>query len=538
MTEPQLHQCGTRPLAGDLFSGSTQEFNFSVGKPYAWCPRKSYFLIKARLTNLAKTAPLKPADLTAYADNFAGNLYENIYLATSAGAPISKIGQFSAQASALDVRLENTFSSLKTLGSNACGNEASLQKRILMCTKNSPPTPLIAAGAPSSAMASVTSSGAYDDRDVYRPYLGSATVPATLPANFAAATVFIAGATITGINTDFIAGMPLGIAPVGGPVLPGDLIVILGISYEVVTVPTLTTLTVSATPTAVLATPGTTDWFIVRAETLRAPQCSNEIEVMWRPPLGIMKYEGYLGAGNFQWVLSPNSNYELAAVESKNPVNAATTRPYKIEIQDVKFFWWSEMMDIAEGPRDLFLDEYAIEAKPYSNNLTFQIPSSSEAVSVFIQDTVAGSNPLVPPSMFKLRNNGDLGLTSILIEYGGMTKPLTPWESKFTPALTGAVNQVNQLQQRYYDSYHESGLDPEANGCETFPDWLKRGPFYHFSFKRDMTNNATSLQVALTFDGVVDISTTARVFCVAHKRSTCQMVIEDGRVTSVAVADR
>src|SRR5690606_40167169 len=65
--------------------------------------------------------------------------------------------------------------------------------------------------------------------------------------------------------------------------------------------------TVAPAP-AVNIDPGVTDWFIVRSDTIRSPQAYNSVMAVWQPPLGIMNYDGYLGAGQYSFVLSPNAN--------------------------------------------------------------------------------------------------------------------------------------------------------------------------------------------------------------------------------------
>ena len=53
--------------------------------------------------------------------------------------------------------------------------------------------------------------------------------------------------------------------------------------------------------------------------------------------------------------------------------------------------------------------------------------------------------------------------------------------------------------QRYHDSLVESGMSIGAVGCETFDDWLQRGPVYHFDFTNDRMNNSSQLQIMSKF---------------------------------------
>jgi hypothetical protein len=385
--------------------------------------------------------------------------------------------------------------------------------------------------------ASLTGEGAYDDRDIYRTYL------AGIAANFAGATVLTAGAsatTVTGNATagtacDFLTGMPLGAAPTGGSVLPGDIFVLAGVPYNVVAVTNATNLVVDK---EILTQVGaTTDWFIVRSDVIRTPQAFNTVFGLWQPPLGIFNDDEVMGPGSYSFTLTPNSNYARCAVETKDP-NFSAVAPYKLLITDVRFYAYMEKMSIPDGVRELYTSEMQVIGKLYSSNLQFTVPTTTYAISVFVQDAVAGSSPLMPPSMFKLSDNGDLYLTNIMLSYAGMNKPVSNQESKFLPAITLAGGTVltrsstNELQQRYHDTYEESGLDIPSGGCETFTDWLRRGPYYHFSFKRDRDNMSANLQIQATFNGPTTRLDASRLYIVAHYRKTAQITVQGGLVTS------
>ncbi len=97
------------------------------------------------------------------------------------------------------------------------------------------------------------------------------------PANFAGAQVAVLAteAKVTGTNTDFKQGMPLGSAPTGGAVLPGDILVLRGIPYNIIAVASLTELQIDRP--IVIAQAVTTDWFIVRSDVIRTPQAYNTV---------------------------------------------------------------------------------------------------------------------------------------------------------------------------------------------------------------------------------------------------------------------
>ena len=192
--------------------------------------------------------PLKPQALTAFADNAIGNLF-NACSVSGGEQTLSKLDQGVAQISALKSRLMSTSAWVKSMGKTAL-HEASFQKRLLAISRY---PGSVGNDNTERGQASMTGLGAYEDREVFRPYAGAHPVPPAVtgitPANFAAATIATAvdnATTVTGSAAcDFRQGMPLGSNPTGGAVLPGDILVIAGVSYNVVAVTDATNLACS-----------------------------------------------------------------------------------------------------------------------------------------------------------------------------------------------------------------------------------------------------------------------------------------------------
>ncbi len=527
----------TRGITGDAFTQGVQDFPFSVGVPNVWYPKKSYFKIEMSLYAYGTTLPLTPAQMTAYADNACGNLYDNVYF-RGGEQDMSSLTQYCPQASALKVRLGRTLPWMKSMGAGTAINESSFMKRLLASSQY--PGSESASAAPTITQASLTNLGAYDERDIYKP---------VEDAKFATSQIVIstAGVVTTGTVTGqlFLTGMPLGSNPSGGALLPGDLLVVNGIAYEVIVGAAAQTegkcYVSPAPPTAIAET---ANWFVVRSDTIRSPQAFNKVFALWQPPIGIFDYDEELGSGNFRIQLNPNSSYHLNAVETKNP-NFSAAPPYKLVIESVRFYAYIEKKVLPDSSRDLFLNELMIQSKPYNCNLQFSVPPSTHAISIFIQDNRSGSDPRVPPSMFKLLDNSELYLQNIQLNYASITKPSTNWSSKYQSSTSGGApvaltrSSTLELQQRYHDSFEESGLELELGGMESLTDWLRRGPFYHFTFARDVNNKSTEVQLTTVFTGPSGVATTnlidgSRVFIVAHYRNTVQVTTANGLIVSVA----
>ena len=335
------------------------------------------------------------------------------------------------------------------------------------------------------------------------------------------------GGVVTGIDTAFQTGMPTAAgAATGGSVAVGDILVVRGVHYQISAVDSETELKVSA-PSSVAGGAPTTNWYIIQKDR-RAPQAKNTIYVCWQPPIGLFKHGGHLGSGKYELNLSPNSEYKTACVETKNP-NYVVDTSYSLTINDVSFLAYVEKISVPPSVQDIPLLEYQVQSSPWKNQLQFLVSPYTEALTFFIQDKDAGQSALLPPSMFKCLNNSDLRLKSIQVSFAGMTKPNTIWESSF-------FDGDNKFQQRYQNSYQESGQDLDLVGCESYHDYLQRGPFYHFSFVRDRNFRATMVSVNTTFNGLAGGPTSglegtngsALLYCISHYRTTARVTHADG----------
>ena len=511
----------TRLIGGALFPNGVIEYPFSVGAPNAWIPSKSYFRISLSVYGIPITnppppqavAPL-PSEMVAFADNAVGNLFDNCYLRSN-NVAISSITQGFAQASALKVRLGKSYANLKSMGAGAEMNEARFTKRVQDISQFARPD-----------------SGIDSVNEFYKP---------TEVGHFIDATVAIDVGTdpheVVGTDTLFETGMPsIDGDPLGGPINPGDLLTISGIQYPVLAVDDDQHLRIGVPATEDTTT---SDWYIERKDTVRGPQAYNTVYATFQPPLGIFDHPLPIGGGQFRLTLNPNANYLLNGVETRNPefkagidgLDPAST--YSLVVNECKFYAYIEKMAIPDQVQDIKLNECLVQQKQWQNNLQFSVPPSTTALTIFVQDPSAGRSPLVPPSMFKMLDNSDLKLQTVQITFGGITMPSTAWQSAWLPDYN--FGGVNQLQQRYRDSYEESGLDVNGGGVESYPSYLLRGPIYHYSFARDMSKRSTEVQVNTQFNQLPAGPGNGRglVFCVAWYRREVQITTALGLLTNV-----
>lgn len=479
-----------KAVAGDAFTQGVIDFNFQTGAPTAWIPSKSYFRIEMSILggNLGTAQPTISEQM-AFADNAPSCLFNNVYF-RAGGQDVSSIVNYVPQAQSAKCRLQKTGAWMNTTGKSAYMVESDFAKRVDQV---------------SVGMNTKTHSSAiYTD-------LGDAT-------HFGTGTVAIAHTTgaVTGVNTE------LRKLRVGDKLVQKD-----GREFTVTAAAT-NALGQNMTVEPVFAAPNvgpTADFYgLVKS----AGDGRNRVFAIWQPPIGISDYDQPMGSGDFRYQLNPNSDYQKACIESRNPaLFSAAQANYKVVVHDIKLYIATVKMSIPEGVSTLHLMECLVQSKQAtsSGTLEFTVPSSTRAISLFVQDGTAGTgNPLVPPTRFVAADSQEATLNSLQLTYANTTKPSTRWNSEYSPI-------VNKLQQRYLDTQVESGMILASGGTESFREYLDRGLLIHYSFDRDAQDRST--QVQLAYDFTAALPTNTNVFLVAWYSRVSEITTSNGSIASV-----
>jgi len=295
--------------------------------------------------------------------------------------------------------------------------------------------------------------------------------------------------------------------------------------------------TITVSGPAGAAVPATSHWYAIRRTLRRSDQARNKLQVLYQPPLGIFQVAQPMGSGSYKISLSPDPNFRLGMVETKDPgyaLTGADTR-YQVVVTDVKLYCCVGKLSIPDEIVQLDLMEYAAYSKVLqakSQNLQFTVPASTETIYVALQHPGAGANPAYPPSKFVAANDSDLNLQSLQVSYANQTKTQTRWTSGFSA-------HTNALAQLYTMSLQETHRDDAAGGAESFNHWLDRGPVYAFRFDRDAQARDTELTVQLSYDdaeaGAFD--TNSKLFIVCEYRRLVELTHSRGMITQVIARD-
>ena len=478
-----------RGISDSNFREGVLDFNFNVGGAgMVFIPSKSYFRVGCTLNNHAGAQPTIH-DQIALADNFSAGLFQSCSF-QAGGVDVSTVASFLPQAQALKTRTSKNYGWLKSIGRDVQFCDADFQSRVNRS----------AAGFDTRALT---------DEITQRVKLASG-------AHVTDYKVQIANTTgdVTGTNTDFAAA----------GVVIGDQLLINGVIYTVVAGAAVTDTAMRVTPLPAAAVDTGTTGTAVKLMREFNGDGRRTVYSCFQPALGIFDHPHHIGSGSYRIQCNPNSNYKTACVEAKNG------QVHNFRVETLEFYACvAKYPESLSGTDQLDLNEIAV----YQTDITsltgeqvtnMTVPSSTYAISLFIQDGSAGTDSKIPPSSFTNLDRSDLKVTAFQISYANTMKPVTQYTSTFT-------DTTNQLQQRYYESVLENDLDEP----EPFRDWIKRGAIYTVHFGKDRNDRSTNLQVSTTFAGVTAGS---KIFIAAHYVKMVDIVSDKGYIINVTSATR
>ena len=256
---------------------------------------------------------------------------------------------------------------------------------------------------------------------------------------------------------------------------------------------------------------------------------------IWKPALGIFDVSTPLGAGEYDIQLNPSQDYVLSAVQKVAGGNTLVVGigagEVMVKVKSFRFYACLVRTNLpASGVETLHLMESSVHTvnapmgTPKEINEEVSVPSSTRALSLFLQDTKAGRHSSLPPSKFGVANESSaLTIRDYQIQYANMTKPTVRYSSLHN-------DNVDTLQQRYVNCALESGQFFNPAGFESYEQYLERGPYMHESFIKAADNLATRVQVVANYD---NIASDSRLFIIAHYSSTVQITRQNGLIVDI-----
>ncbi len=490
-----------RAIGNNYFTQGTQDFMFSVAGNQKWSPSRSYFRARATLQvtddNTANPVVWRnpvESDGIAFAEGFMNNVYSNAYCFASS-VDISSLTQFCGQASMLKHRLTKSKPWLDSIGKTHFLN-ADFSDRVALTASDG-----------TSGLVNISETKTWEqlglqDTDTITCAVNQLTVETATAVDFKV----------------------------------GDVIETYGhrLTIEVVS-KTAQGYDLTVTPKAPIAgvEVAKANGFTRIRYIKHSEHGFNSVETIFQPPIGIFSTDSAMPSGSYRISLVPKSDL-LSAVETKAPLPAK--KEFKVSIDSLYFFMsvFRSETSFDNGTYYLSLDEMNISTKTLNqgmgqNSLNFTIPSSTIGIGAFVQDVGAGTNSVVPPSKFKSSDSSSDAIKTIQITYSNVSKPVQNFDSDLSVSVNPANASKQYLTQRYIDSAINSELYHVS--CETFDDYLTRGPIYYYSWIRSADDRSTEAQLQCTFN---NLQGTNNIFLTAIYRNLIKISVENGLITSVA----
>lgn len=441
-----------RDVRGAAFSAGIQDYDFSIGGNVGFLPSKSYFRIGLRITNATNAQPTHE-DLLAPSDDVAACLFDNAYFKIG-GQDVSSIVNYLPQASVLKNRIEKTGAWLNTVGKSSRYLDADFQSR-------------------SDKISTFSGSGLTVGSCELFHDTGKIISDKTPFTTVVVGDVLILGySTLSRYSTTLKCKV---IAKTDATEVTIRLLDGFQMPYKM----------------SSIGMGDQTSITSINVVTHKEPSDGHNIfYVIYQPPLSIFDHDGVLGSGSYRIQLNPNSYYQSSAVEKMLNTSAGGI----LEVQNIEFYCATIRTNIpSTGIEKLYLNEMSLQSKKITSGdqtLDFTVPSSTKSLIIFLQSTSAGSNQRFPPTKFSVEDNSERHVRSIQVSYANQVQPSTRWTSEYT-------NTTQYLTQRYNDSITANGLIFSSGGAESLQDYLKRGPYYMYSFDKSSDDRSSHVQVSL-----------------------------------------
>jgi len=514
-----------RNISAGSFTNGIQDFLFGVAGTERFSPHRSYFRARVTLKTEAGLVPVC-ADRLAIAENAMANLYSNAYFYVG-NQDISSLSQHNGQAGMFKYRMSKTKQWNDSIGQSSYNLEADINKRISKT-------------AIDGDMSSVVSDGctvAFSPGD-----LGYANDAGDTMAidDLGNVTIVNGGGNAVEIKNAYQVGDVIEIHTNATQT---------AIRRVVLSVPTTTSALVGLVVSRgaiVAALPMSTvegGFRVYRSKgwrTLLLPtERRNQVELLYRPPLGIFDTDVALPSGQFKISLMPKSN-TTAGIESDIGTKG------KLEV-DSMFFFCSTFRDDKGFENDdyyLNLHECNIQTKTLGtgnsqSNFNFTLPSSTTAIGVWAQSMAQGTDTRVPSSKFNSLDGSATSLEHIQVVYAGEVKPKQDYDSLIAanppdplsavPVIGTTVTTTPQyILQRYIETTMNNDL--YHIGCETFEDYLRRGNIYFFSWIKDADNQSTEAQITMSYS---NLAPDTQVYVLSVYRNLVKVSVMNGIITNV-----
>ena len=498
MSRMQYQQVSsTRDVTSTSFPNGQIHFKFETSGTRRWIPSKSYIRMRCKFTDAAGTGTLTETAQIGPNMGLCANLFQSAEFRIS-DKTVSRVSDYMPQVDALQTRMDMSKGWLDSVGEASNFWQSNVHERI----------------------AEVSSDGKQVKEEwAATKRLDLGFVGLTQLAIAVTGVITVSVGTLIDFTTIFVPGDEIDI-DAGGAI--GTL------RYRISHVINATTMQLNNIAPTALADAA----YEFRRYRRKSSRRVREFELTWSPPLSLLRCQEALPSMKAELILSPQtaSAYKLRAAEALTAgKTAGTGNDYDFSVETMYFYVATVEADrVDDLTYYLNLDETRCQVESnLSTTLSqknFDVSPSTYALTCAFQDDEAGSDPLYSSSKFKVRGEGEKGLTRLFLTYDGSSKPSPDSDNKFVSA-----SNIDLTTQRYADSLLQSGQYFREGGCETLEDWQARGMYYHLAWPKDGRSRSTRAQV----NSQLAVAANARVLLFDHYKSVAHISVKDGRVVDV-----
>ena len=305
---------------------------------------------------------------------------------------------------------------------------------------------------------------------------------------------------------------------------------------------------------------GVNGWFVQKLSSANnnTARGQSDFEIIWRPPLGFFDVEHAIPPGG-EWMIEFNPENALDA--SKNVVESlledlplalvgGERNSFNFAVGEFFFYAYTLESDrFDHGDWFLDLQHTRCQLQNIPNNAmsltqkTFDVPGKTSALTLAFQDQGPTSDTRYSQSKFKIRpalydferhstvEGQDLMLERFFIQYGNEQKPVPDFDGMYTKSLADSFQRTkNHLVHRYVDSLMQANLFHTDGGAESFDDWIRRGPYYHFRWPKDAMETSTRVTGNFKFGAAFAEGLEHQVMLFSQWRTAYKITHRNGRI--------
>lgn len=251
-------------------------------------------------------------------------------------------------------------------------------------------------------------------------------------------------------------------------------------------------------------------------------------EICYNPPLSFFSIDKWL-PGNWHIELTPHPEYAKYCIESKTAVNLAMPTDFKLDVSDLQYVArLSKANGVFNSSMTLSLNCIRCQIQNITQNTyqnkVFVINKSANKFTIAFQEGIAGQDTRYSRAFFKIKNDTQNTLQRLQLRYNSVTLPSPLPDIDINK--TGIHRSLNA--QQYYETLAYNGT-MYLDEPESYNDWIDRGTFYSYTFKRAGSSNR--LFISTQFRGEITAAQNVSLLVFDHFNIGVRISGSGGKIT-------